>query len=194
MRRYLGVAVAVVVGASTASADSSRFGLAISAGSVPVGDGGTLVGSQLAASHWIGRFGVSVEGAALARTLGDGGVLSAAASGHLQLGQYTTMVTALDGTRSPLSVGVELEAVAQHQWWDLDRATGAPSTMVGLGVAVTALSHDARRLVGIRAGVRLLVARDAEMDAVARRTSVTTDTRVHGVLVTIGTELGAFTN
>jgi hypothetical protein len=197
MMRFLTATVAILVGASTASADSNRVGLSMSGGTAPIVDtvrGTSLVGTQVAMSHWVGRFGVSAEGAALALVSSAGGVFSVGLAGHIQLAQYATIRTALDGTRSPLSLGMELEAVAQHQWWDLDRDTVAPPTMFGVGFAVTATSHDDRHVVGIRADVRLLVARDAGMDAVARRTSGASDESVHGVLVTLGTELGAVTN
>src|SRR6266498_3049582 len=110
----------IFLAATTASADT-RFGTAIVGGTTPLDTPRGVAGTQVSVSHWVGRFGLAGEGSvmALIDTGREGGATAGIAARAL-IGHLSTTYTTFSGTRSPLALGLEIEALGQREWWDLE--------------------------------------------------------------------------
>jgi hypothetical protein len=139
--RYpVGVALGALclAAAPPAAADGEKtpmIGGAVEAGEMTAAAGPNLgiVGVRAEAAWWWGHFALAAEGAL--RTGVDG------AEGHAAVLGASLRVRVLDGMlHSPIEpsdveLGVELQAVVEHAWWDASVAGRAP-TSYGLGLAL----------------------------------------------------------
>jgi hypothetical protein len=172
--------------------DSTRVGLSMVGGTAAAPEqNASIVGTQISVAHWVGRFGLAAEGSAVAltSTVREGGA-TAGLGARMRLLEGATSFTALNGTRAPIALALELECVAQREWWDFEEANES-HTSYALGLAASARGSDRARLVGFRASIRVVTSSQDDAQAVARMLMAGSDARRSvGVLVSFGTELG----
>jgi hypothetical protein len=192
--RAIGLVLAILISSviPAFAEDSTRVGLSMVGGTAaaPEENAG-IIGTQVSVAHWVGRFGVAAEGSAVAftSTMREGGA-TAGLGARMRLLEGATSFTALNGTRAPIALGLELECVAQHEWWDFEEANESHASYA-LGLAASARGSDRARLVGFRASIRFVTSSQDGAQAVARMLEPPMDVRRSiGVLVSFGTELG----
>ncbi len=174
----------------SAAAEGERtpmFGGALTYGDAP--DGRTaLVGGELELAWWWGRLGLAA-GAAARRAIDDDSTRSLAVAGSARVLLADWLWPSLLEPRD-VEVGVELQLIGERTWWSRDDRSDA----YGVGAAIRMRGGSdwefSSLLAESRLFVRVMRARGAGADTIARVAGAMTESPGSGaVTVTIG--LGA---
>jgi hypothetical protein len=138
MRIGLVVGVLLGIGAGTAAADGERsplFGFTVlgtDTARTP-DQHADLGGVGVDLAWWRGPVGIAGEASQLWSVDGEGS-RAFVAGGSLRLRVYDALVPSLLDPRD-VDLGIELQAIAEHAWWDGAANTAAP-TAYGVGIAL----------------------------------------------------------
>lgn len=191
------LAILLLTASSSVADTSTRVGLSATAGTaaLPIEHPG-IIGTELTLSHWAGPIGIAAEGSVIMLTdTAREGAASIGVSGRLRLAHGHGAFRALDGSVSPVDYGLNVEAVIQREWWDLEREMQPRTSHVRYGVGISTFFGGAHRsrLVQFRASARLLFTPAALRDTSARMLGASDSPAEPevGIVFALGTELGA---
>lgn len=187
----------LLLAVSPAAADTStRIGLSAAGGTaaLPIERAG-IVGTELALSRWYGPIGIAAEASLMMLTdTAREGAAWIGASARLRLGEGDGVFRALDGTKTRVDYGVNVEALIQREWWDFDRDVEPRTSRFTYGVGVSTFFGGTQRgkLVNMRASVRLLLVPASREPTITRMLGATDAPaqREVGIVFALGTELG----
>jgi hypothetical protein len=187
----------VLTAAADTAADGEKtpmFGGAVVGALGPDPDA-AIVGVELEAAWWHGRFGLGLEGSMHWDIEGDGAratVLGASARVRVLERLFRSLLEPRD-----VELGLELHAIIERTWWDGALSEASP-TGHGLGLAVRlrgGADEDSTLLAESRLFVRVLSAHRTAAESVARTTMSPAppedQPRELTILVGIGAAFGA---
>lgn len=178
-----------------AAAEGERtpmVGGGVVATSDPASDG-DLVGIELEGAWWWGRLGLAVEGSRR-WDVATGDPLATTLGASARLLVHHHLLPSLFDPRD-VELGVELQGIVEHTWWDDDMDPDGRSVAYGVGIAVRLRGgSDAEfstLLAESRLFVRVMTARDGD-SAIARTATPTEPTaRDRAILIGIGAAWGS---
>jgi hypothetical protein len=181
------VTLAIVLAAPAARAEG-EWGPMFGGGIVArQGSESNVAGVEAELVMWHGRIGFSAE-ASRQWSPNEGGPQVGTLGASLRLLAFDRIVPSLLDTREVVELGIELQGVVERAWWDRDGVRDVVSYGYGLAVRLRGANHDDRSnlLSESRFFVRVLHARDAQMDVIARDTSPAERAGVVGVIFGLG--------
>jgi hypothetical protein len=163
-------------------------GMAVVGGSAALPSAEPVLGPELSVVVGVDRLAIAAEASAVMHTASSreaGYALGLVAKGRV-----------LEGGRGRFTIGGDVMAIAQHEWWTFDDL--GDRTSYGFGIGTTITGHDLRHpraLSRVHIDARIMFApRVVDEPLILPRSTDVPDhpSRDVGILLVVGGELGAY--